>query len=334
MDYAEISTIQTEHQAAITRLFAGDSLPYVPIINGSYAGYYGTADNTAFDQWLAADLPDNLPALLHDAADPITFHPLVVEFAPFGVHYIDALFGARVFQHEGQHWSDLLPGDLADLSLVDVAASPLGVWTLNALDRLLAHLPLPVAATFPIFSSPLNVAINLFGEEVLMDLADPDDGVLHGLAVIGATISDLHQLMRQRYPADRLRFYCSCTRWAPDGFGHICGCSTQLLGAEAYARYLASLDARILATYPHGGTIHLCGRHTQHLACWRAMPTLRGVQLNDAAADDFPAYFAGLRDDQLIYIAPTEAMPIERILAASKGRRIILQAQCSERCLA
>jgi len=122
-----------------------------------------------------------------------------------------------------------------------------------------------------------------------------------------------------------VRFYASCSRYAPDGVGHICGCSTQLLGPEAYARYFAPLDVRVLRAYPNGGTIHLCGRHTQHIPCWRAMPALRGVQLNDAAADDFAAYFAGLRDDQVIYLAPTERMSIGRILEISGGQRVVLQ---------
>ena len=55
------------------------------------------------------------------------------------------------------------------------------------------------------------------------------------------------------------------------------------------------------------------------------MPSLRGVEITDAAADDFEHYFRGLREDQVIYISPTKNMPPERILAISGGRRIVLQ---------
>ncbi len=55
------------------------------------------------------------------------------------------------------------------------------------------------------------------------------------------------------------------------------------------------------------------------------MAALKSVQLNDRAADDFELYWRGLRDDQLIYVGPTAAMPLERILAISGGRRLVLQ---------
>ncbi len=320
---SQIQTAQLVHQQAIRRLFAAERLESVPFINGSYAGYYGRADDAEFDPWLAGELDPLLAVLQREAVDAQTFHPLVVEFAPLGVHYVDALFGAQVFTHEGQYWSHSLPGSIAGLAPVDIGNSSLVHWTLHALNRLLARLPDAVATTTPIFSSPLNVAINLFGEQVLMDLASPDERILHGFAVICDAIAGLHQLAQERYPADRLRFYCSSTRWAPNGVGHICGCSTQLLAPETYATCIAPLDERILRTHPAGGTIHLCGRHTQHLPCWRAMPALRAVQLNDAAANDFPAYFTALRDDQLIYITPTELMPRSRILEISAGRRVI-----------
>ncbi len=82
-----------------------------------------------------------------------------------------------------------------------------------------------------------------------------------------------------------------------------------------------------MSSYPNGGHIHLCGRHTQHIPTWRDMPSLHAVQLNDAAADALPAYFEGLRQDQIIYIGPTETMTIEKIIAVTGGQRIIIQAQ-------
>ena len=93
-------------------------------------------------------------------------------------------------------------------------------------------------------------------------------------------------------------------------------------------RFVAPLDAEILACYPRrGGLMHLCGAHTQHLPAWRDMPELRAVQLNDRAAEDFPLYFAGLREDQIIYLNPTVTMPPARALAISGGRRLVLVAE-------
>ncbi|OPZ82498.1 MAG: hypothetical protein BWY76_02693 [bacterium ADurb.Bin429] len=153
---------------------------------------------------------------------------------------------------------------------------------------------------------------------------DPSAGTITGLCAITATICRLHGWLRSMFPT-RVRFYCSSARYAPDGVGHLCGCSTQLLSADVYARVFAPFDEHVLLMYPGGGTLHLCGLHAQHIPRWHAMRPLRGVQLNDAAADDFPAYYHGLRDDQVIYIAPTDAMPLEEILRVSGGRRVILQ---------
>jgi hypothetical protein len=301
----------------------------VPVICPLGQREYLNAEPACVEPWLKASV-DAIEAGLEAAAHPVTFRPLMIEFWPLGVHFVDALFGARVYETGDNFWSDPLPGGLADLSPIDVAAHPLVTWAMEVIARLMGDLPPQVQLATPVFASPLNIAVNILGERCLTDLSAPGPGELRGMAAITDAIASLHLLARERFPGERLRFYASSGRYAPDGFGHICGCTTQLVGPETYARYVAPLDAQVLAVYPEGGTIHLCGHHTQHIPCWRAMEDLRGVQLNDAAADDFEAYFRGLRDDQIIYIGPTAAMPIDRILSISGGRRIILQALLDE----
>jgi len=321
----ELLAIQRRHQTTFARLFAGEAVPTLPAICGEHLGYYGAPDAADLAHWCENELPTISEQLLARGANATAFYPLVVEFIPWGVHFVDALFGARVFSTEYTVWSEELAGSLSELSAVDVARHPLVQWTLEAMRRLLAQLPSPVAITTPIFSSPLNVALNLFGERALLEVAYPEPNTLRGIDAITAVIRDLHLLMRASFPRERVRFYCSSTRYAPDDVGHVCGCSTQLVGADTYTRFFAPGDAAVLRAYPGGGTIHLCGRHTQHLPTWRAMPELRAVQLNDAAADEFLAYYTGLRDDQLIYLAPTEMMSLAHILEISGGRRVIYQ---------
>ena len=41
--------------------------------------------------------------------------------------------------------------------------------------------------------------------------------------------------------------------------------------------------------------------------------------LNDRATDDLDIYFKGLRNDQIIFTAPTTSMPLDRILEITKG---------------
>lgn len=89
----------------------------------------------------------------------------------------------------------------------------------------------------------------------------------------------------------------------------------------------APLDDELLSLWPRGGMIHLCGAHTQHIPAWREMKSLRAVQLNDRAAEDYEVYFRQLRDDQIIYLHPTLTMSVERAMAISGGERLVLCAE-------
>ena len=325
----EIEAVQREHADTIRRLFDGERLDYVPVICPIGQREYLSAEPDAVAPWLDASV-EALEVGMEAATNPVSFRPFMMEFWPLGVHFVDALFGARVYETGDNFWSDPLPGGLADLSPIDIATHPLVTWAMDVLATLATDLPAQVQLATPVFASPLNIAVNILGERCLTDLSAPGPAERRGMQAIAEAITSIHRLTRQRFPGERLRFYASSGRYAPDGFGHICGCTTQLVGPDTYARYVGPLDAQVLAVYPEGGTIHLCGHHTQHIPCWRAMENLRGVQLNDAAADDFEAYFRGLRDDQIIYIGPTAAMPSDRILEISGGRRVILQALLDE----
>ena len=160
----------------------------------------------------------------------------------------------------------------------------------------------------------LNVAVNLYGEDFLVALTRPD-AARHDLAVINRLLCDLHQWYRAHLPVAQLQAVVAAGRCQPPGHGQLCGCTTHLLSAEVYREFIAPLDDALLSVYPHGGMIHLCGVHTQHLPVWREMASLRAVQLNDRAAEDLEAYFRGLREDQVIYLNPTPTMTVARALA-------------------
>jgi len=76
--------------------------------------------------------------------------------------------------------------------------------------------------------------------------------------------------------------------------------------------------------------IHLCGAHTQHIAVWREMRSLRAVQMNDRAVDDLGIYYRELREDQILYANPYDKMPIERILETTGARRTVVVADAPE----
>jgi hypothetical protein len=154
-------------------------------------------------------------------------------------------------------------------------------------------------------------------------LCDPE-AARHDLEVISDTISWLHRWYLNNIPLAQLRMVETYGRVQTEGYGQLCGCSTHLLSTEQYRTAIAPFDDDILSIYPHGGMMHLCGGHTQHIPTWRAMTSLRAVQLNDQAADEMETYFDGLREDQISYITPTEHMPVSRIVRVTGGRRVVV----------
>jgi len=155
-------------------------------------------------------------------------------------------------------------------------------------------------------------------------LADPD-AARHVLRVITDVIIYCVRAFRAAVPAEILRTTCAASRYAPAGYGFIDGCAAQLVSAEVYREFFAPLDAEILAQWPHGGMIHLCGACTQHIPAWRAMEPLRSVQLNDRATDDLAQYAAGLRPAQILYVSPTAAIPPDRVRTLTAGRPLVMQ---------
>ena len=316
---------QNAHRSRLERFFRDGVAEPVPVICRLPQDEYLDATDAAFQAWLEASLGALLPRRA-EAENPLTFRPWMIEFWPLGVHFVDLLFGATVSCQDGQFWADYLKLPMEQLTAPALEESQPVRWMLACMHSALARMPEDMMLTTPVFSSPLNILVNLYGPAAVEAFGAPDARLAGAIAAVRDTIAGLHRLVRREFPSPRVRHYAASHRFTPDGFGHICGCTTHLLGPQAYAALVAPADEAILRVYPEGGTIHLCGHHTQHIPCWRRMEALRGVQLNDAAADDFADYFKGLRPDQILYVTPTEAMPIERILSISGGRRIVLQA--------
>jgi hypothetical protein len=113
-------------------------------------------------------------------------------------------------------------------------------------------------------------------------------------------------------------------RTQPSGYGQLCGCTTHLLSSELYRDFVAPLDDALLAVYPQGGMIHLCGTHAQHITTWNEMRSLCAIQVNDRAAEDLEIYIEELRDDIVLYVNPCPRMPVERIVEITGGRRTVI----------
>ena len=327
---------QQAHKARLDRIWRGQPTGRAMVIGGVWYGRsHGLLGVNEIDmlaqprRWVQDVLAD-MAAKAELAADQATFRPLAIEPDCLGVHYIDALLGMPAFFHEGQAWAESFPGDVADLPRPDLSRSEAFRASLE-----LAAIAVEAAqaaggavhVTTPVLSCPINIGMNLFGQRLLEALLERPAAARHALRVIADVILEAIAAFGRVIPEPLRRGSVALDRFAPEGFGQIDGCATQLLSPAVYAEFFAPLDAELLGAYGRGGMMHLCGAHVQHLPAWRAMPELRALQLNDRATDDFETYYRGLRDDQVIYVSPNRAWPVERIMALTAGRRVVLQTR-------
>ncbi|MHB1295954.1 MAG: hypothetical protein ACYC4R_13275 [Anaerolineae bacterium] len=291
-------------------------------------GITGAGQSDAYqepERWLEEAL-DDLADRATESLDAEVYRPLVIEFWPYGVHFVDRMFGAHVHwePNEAQWWCDYLETPIGTLQPPDLAQDE--TWQL-AMRVAKAFLKAGVTAPLfglPIIASALNIAVNLYGEAFLIALHETPEAARHDLEVINALLCTLHRWFLERVPAAQIQPTIAAQRCQPQCHGQLCGCTTHLLAARTYREFVADLDDALLSVYPGGGMIHLCGAHLQHLPVWRAMPSLRAVQVNDRAAEDLAAYFQGLRDDQMLYLNPTETMTTARALEITGGRRLVV----------
>jgi hypothetical protein len=144
--------------------------------------------------------------------------------------------------------------------------------------------------------------------------------------VINGVLLEIHDWYRANVPPDLLHQVACSGRYQPPGCGQVCGCSTQLISGDQYKQFAAGLDDAILSRYPHGGMIHLCGSHTQHIGTWREMRSLRAVQLNDRAAEDLEVYLREM-PEKVYYVNPCQGMPVDRVEQLAKAHKIVICAE-------
>jgi hypothetical protein len=256
---------------------------------------------------------------------------LAVNYSPRGVHFSDHLLGAHVFLLDGESWQvHPLDAPVGSLQAPDLQVHPtwqrIQAFTCAFLER---DLP-AVIFGLPTIASVLNVAVNLYGDRILLAmLADPN-AARHDLRVISDVLCDLHRWYRATVPAEQLQCILPNGRCQPPGYGQLCGCTTQLISGETYRDFVAPLDDELLSLYPGGGQIHLCGTHTQHIPVWNQMASVRALQINARAAEDLEIYYRDLRDDIVFYVNPCERMPVERIIEITGGQRVVIVADLDE----
>ena len=308
--------------ARLEAVFAGEAFP-----EGTYlAGFEPTTDSADcdLDDWL----DEALMHIAEESQEPVAenvLRPLCLMYNPRGVHFIDHFFGADVFELDEGNWqSRPLDAPIGELAPVDLDSHPTWQRMKDFAGKFIDRDVPAVLFGLPTIGSPLNAAVNLYGQAFFEAMLTRPDAVRHDLRVVTDLLCELHRWYRANIPHEQLQCVCPGGRTQPIGFGQICGCTCQLLSPGQYADFIAPLDDEILEVYPHGGMIHLCGGHTQHIPTFRGMPSLRALQVNDRTADDLEAYVDGVRDDQVFYVNPTGAMTPDRILALTGGRRVVI----------
>lgn len=278
------------------------------------------------ERWIDECLEDIAENKAQAIRNDRKFVPVCVEYGPYGVHYIDKILGADVFFQDGQWYNRYLTTPIGELREPDLDSDETFQLSLRAAKRFAAS-----GASFPLYGLPtiastLNIAVNLYGQEILVEmLADPDNA-RRDLETINRTLIRIHKAFRAILPPEQLQPVISWARTQPPGYGQLCGCTTQLISGELYRDMIADLDEDLLNVYENGGMIHLCGSHAQHIDCFRSMKSLKALQLNDRAAADLPLYFEGLREDQIIYLCPCEEMTVEQAVRITGGRRLVINA--------
>ncbi len=320
----ELRMIRDEYVRRLEKLFAGEDDSDTAFILNGVPGYL---EGARVGQDAASEVARVLAELAERAGelrDSLVFRPLVLENGLYGVHFIDKVFGAEVFDLDGTWQVNLLGQPVGNLEPPDLGRNP--AWK-KAQEIAGAFVESGVTVPFfglPTIASTLNVAVNLYGQEFLVAMLDTPDDACRDMRVINEVLCEMHRWYRKVLPESQLQTVVGAFRAQPPGFGQLCGCTTQLISGDQYRELVAPFDAQLLAQYPHGGMIHLCGRHLQHVQAWQEMPELRAVQLNDRASEDTERYWKELREDQVLYVYPTPQMTVERIMDITNGRRVVI----------
>ena len=322
----ELIAIRDRHFARMEDVYAGrDDGP------GECFVLYGESVSIGVEPYDDEDIQAKVEAALDELAgkadalrDEKVFRPLILEVGLCNVHFLDRMFHGHALD-EGKVWQNMrLKTPIGQLRPPDLATDPLWARARECAERAVAMGTTVPLMTPPCLSSPLNVILNLYGDEVYFAMLEDPDAVRADLAVIQELVLTTRQWYIDNMPARQFQGAAALVRCQPPGYGQIDGCSTQMISPELYADMIAPLDGEILGLYPNGGMIHLCGSHTQHCGTWSKMDVVRAVQLCAGPNLEVDVYFNELRDDQIIYIGPTKDLSLDRILNVTGGRRTIL----------
>ena len=133
-----------------------------------------------------------LTAQAQRSTDDKVFRPLCVNYNPRGVHCVDDLFGAEVFLLDGGWQAHPLSTPIGVLQRPDLEAH--ASWrALRDFARAFVAADVPaVIFGLPTIASALNIAVNLYGQDILSAMLTQPDATRHDLDVINSVLCEMH----------------------------------------------------------------------------------------------------------------------------------------------
>ncbi len=319
----DLRTVVDTHFDRLDCLYAGELLerPF------GLSGVWGTATSNSFthpEDCIAEQLVSLATVELDKLKCGAVFRPGITGVGLYGVHFMDVLLGAEVFDLDGTgNWQvHTLTTAVGTLELPNWAQHPAWQTAARAAEFFVEHAPGSVVFETPCISSPLNIAINLYGQEFLMALLEEPEAAHHDMRVITDLMLGIHGWYIERVPW-RQRQAAAIGRVTPPGFGHLCRCSATMLSEEQYLEFVMPYEREVLALFPRGGFMHLCGFYTQLIPAWQHFDELKVLQVNDDASADLPEYFRRLPDDRVFYNLECPQMPWREAERLTSGCRIV-----------
>ena len=315
-------------ESQFAKVFAGEKPDYVPVWF-----YYEELGQIKPELLMAekdrkAWLDNQLKAVKTNVEEAIEnyclYYPMIEMVSLYGTHYIDALFGNDVQWVENQFWSKEQTCEVSDLQMPDLDNSELLKETVDLAKWIKEQTDGKFLINMPDVGSPINVAINLFGERFFLELAMNPDSAKRVLTMIAEVTRRVYEELIAAVGQETIRCHNNFYVYTPYDYAGLSLCATQMISPANYTELVADADDACIPDCYKGVVQHICGSSPQHIEGFSKRERIKGMQLNDAGADDFEKFWAGLRVDQFFYLRPTENMTIEKILSITNGNRLLL----------
>lgn len=279
------------------------------------------------DKWLDNQLRA-VKANVEETLDGASlYYPIIEMFSLYGTHYVDKLLGGDVTWTGDQFWSKELNCEVSQLQQPDLKNSALLKETVELAKWIKDKTDDKFLISMPDVGCPLNVAINLFGEKFFLEIAMDPESARRVLTIIANVTRRVHEVLIEAVGQETIRCHNAFYVYTPQDYAGLSICATQMISPANFSDIVADADDNCVPDCYKGMIQHLCGRSDQHVPEIAKRHRIKGVQLNDAAADQFEAYYKGMRDDQIFYLWPTENMPLEKILSITAGKRLVIIGQ-------